>query len=50
MCLVFPDQGKHYDLRHLFVIETNDVGKILSMMAFWDSVDWYQQLGKTTLD
>lgn len=44
------NQGKHYDLRHLFVIEINDEGKILSMVAFWDNADWYRQLGKTTLD
>ena len=44
------NQGKHYSLRHLFVIEINARGKILSMVAFWDNADWYRQLGKTTLD
>ena len=45
-----PNQGKTYNLRHLFVFETNDTGKITSVVSFWDNADWYQQLGKTTLN
>ncbi|MEO0989091.1 MAG: ester cyclase [Cyanobacteria bacterium J06639_14] len=44
-----PSQGKTYDLRHLFVFETNEAGQITSVVSFWDNADWYQQLGKTTL-
>jgi steroid delta-isomerase-like uncharacterized protein len=44
-----PNRGQKYWLRHLFKVETNDAGKITNMVAFWDSADWYQQLGKTTL-
>ena len=44
-----PSQGKTYDLRHLFVFEINEVGKITSVVSFWDNADWYQQLGKTSL-
>jgi steroid delta-isomerase-like uncharacterized protein len=43
------NQGKKYWLRHLFILEINDEGKITRMTAFWDSADWYQQLGKVTL-
>lgn len=48
--LGIPNQGEHYELRHLFVIKVNDIGRITSMTAFWDNGSWYQQLGKTTLD
>lgn len=44
-----PNQGKTYDLRHLFVFEINEVGKIIHVVCFWDNADWYQQLGKTSL-
>jgi steroid delta-isomerase-like uncharacterized protein len=44
-----PNQGQKYWLRHLFILEVNDAGKIIKMTAFWDSVTWYQQLGKTQL-
>ena len=44
-----PNQGQKYWLRHLFILKINDEGKIAKMTAFWDSVSWYQQLGKTTL-
>lgn len=45
-----PSQGRAYTVRHLFVIETDASGLITRMTAFWDNVDWYRQLGKTTLD
>jgi steroid delta-isomerase-like uncharacterized protein len=44
-----PNQGQKYWLRHLFILEVNDAGKIIKMTAFWDSATWYQQLGKTQL-
>jgi ketosteroid isomerase-like protein len=43
------NQGKAYWLRHLFVFTVNGDGKIARVTSFWDSVDWYTQLGKTTL-
>ncbi len=43
-------QGRTYDLRHMFVVETDEAGKIVHLTAFWDNVDWYRQLGKTTVD
>lgn len=43
------NQGYKYWLRHLFILETNDVGKVIQMTAFWDSATWYQQLGKMQL-
>lgn len=45
-----PSQGKTYNLRHLFVIETNADGQISHVTAFWDNADWYVQLGKTDLN
>jgi len=44
-----PSLGKYYNLRHLFIIETNEHGLITHVTAFWDNADWYVQLGKTTL-
>ncbi|MEM7506206.1 MAG: nuclear transport factor 2 family protein [Pseudomonadota bacterium] len=45
-----PNKGLTYDLRHLFVIETDADGDIVRLTAFWDNADWYRQLGKTILD
>ncbi|MEM8812143.1 MAG: ester cyclase, partial [Pseudomonadota bacterium] len=44
------NKGRSYDLRHLFVIETDEAGKITKMTSFWDNADWFRQLGKTNLD
>jgi steroid delta-isomerase-like uncharacterized protein len=44
-----PNQDRKYWLRHLFILEVNDAGKIIKMTCFWDSATWYQQLGKTQL-
>jgi steroid delta-isomerase-like uncharacterized protein len=43
------NQGKSYWLRHMFVIDVNPQGKINAITSYWDSVDWYTQLGKTSL-
>lgn len=43
------NQGKAYWLRHLFAFTTDANGKIERVTSFWDSVDWYTQLGKTSL-
>ena len=45
-----PSQGKAYDLRHLFVVETNAAGRITHLTGFWDNAGFYRQLGKTDLD
>lgn len=45
-----PNNGQSYDLRHLFVVETNEGGEITHVTAFWDNADWFRQLGKTSLD
>lgn len=45
-----PSLGQSYDLRHMFVIETDEAGAITHVTAFWDNADWYSQLGKTTID
>jgi ketosteroid isomerase-like protein len=43
------NQGKRYWLRHMFVFHTDAEGRIERVTSYWDSVDWYTQLGKTTL-
>ena len=44
------NQGRSYDLRHMFVIDVDDAGRITRVTAFWDNADWYRQLGRTRLD
>ncbi|MEM8751482.1 MAG: ester cyclase [Pseudomonadota bacterium] len=44
------NQGRAYDLRHMFVIEVDDAGQITHVTAFWDNADWYRQLGRTQVD
>jgi SnoaL-like domain len=44
------NQNKTYWLRHLFVFDFDAVGKIERVTSFWDSVDWYSQLGKTSIN
>jgi steroid delta-isomerase-like uncharacterized protein len=44
------NQNKAYWLRHMFVFDVNDANKITRVVSYWDSVDWYTQLGKTTLN
>ncbi|WP_298838474.1 nuclear transport factor 2 family protein [uncultured Roseobacter sp.] len=44
------NQGRSYDLRHMFVIEVDDAGQIIHVTAFWDNADWYRQLGRTQID
>jgi steroid delta-isomerase-like uncharacterized protein len=43
------NQGKAYWLRHLFAFHFDAEGKISRVTSYWDSVDWYTQLGKTGL-
>jgi ketosteroid isomerase-like protein len=44
------NSGKEYWLRHLFILETNEEGRITKIMSFWDNATWYTQLGKTSLE
>jgi ketosteroid isomerase-like protein len=43
------NQGKDYWLRHLFVLETDEMGHITKITSFWDNATWFSQLGKTSL-
>jgi hypothetical protein len=43
------NQNKRYWMRHLFVFEMNDEGKITHLTSFWDNSDWWSQLGKNTI-
>ncbi len=43
------NQGKEFWLRHLFVLETDDAGRITKITSFWDNATWYSQLGKMNL-
>mgnify|MGYP001792453184 CR=1 FL=1 len=45
-----PNKGQSYDLRHLFVIETNAVGQIVHVTSFWDNAYLYVQRVKSTLN
>jgi steroid delta-isomerase-like uncharacterized protein len=44
-----PNLGKRYWLRHMFVFDVDTDGRIERVTSYWDSVDWYTQLGKTSL-
>lgn len=42
--------GRRYDLPHVFIIDGNELGQIVSMKAYWDNAAWFKMLGKTSLD
>jgi hypothetical protein len=44
------NQNKAYWLRHMFVFDVDRAGKISRVTSYWDSVDWYKQLGRTSLN
>lgn len=46
----FGNLGSHFDLPHLFLFQVNDEGLIEDISAYWDTADWYQQLGRLELD
>src|SRR5690242_16566270 len=48
--LNIPNQGKHYDLPHAFLLDINDRGLITRITAYWDNASFYSQLGKNSLD
>ena len=47
--LDIPNQGKHYELPHAFILSVDDERKIARIAAYWDNVSFYAQLGKETL-
>lgn len=42
--------GERYDLPHVFLFHVDDAGQIDRVVAYWDTADWYQQLGKLEVD
>lgn len=42
-------QGARYDLPHVFLFHVDD-DRIDRMVAYWDTADWYEQLGKVEVD
>jgi steroid delta-isomerase-like uncharacterized protein len=44
------NQGRHYDLPHLFRFRVSPEGQIEEVTAYWDSADWYRQLGHLEVD
>ena len=44
------NQGRHYDLPHLFLFRTGRDGLIGEVTAYWDTADWYRQLGWMEVD
>ena len=44
------NQGRRYDLPHLFLFHVDDEGLIDRVVAYWDTADWYRQLGKVQVD
>lgn len=44
------NSGKHYDLVHLFLFHINRDGLIDDIVAYWDTADWYRQLGRLECD
>jgi steroid delta-isomerase-like uncharacterized protein len=48
--LQIPNQGKHFDLPHAFLLQVDNGSLITSITAYWDNASFYRQVGKTTLD
>ncbi|HLH68682.1 MAG TPA: nuclear transport factor 2 family protein [Candidatus Dormibacteraeota bacterium] len=44
------NQGRRYDLPHLFRFRVSPEGQIEEITAYWDSADWYRQLGHLEVD
>ena len=42
--------GKAYDLPHLFLFHVDAEGLIDDIVAYWDTGDWYRQLGRFECD
>jgi predicted ester cyclase len=48
--LNIPNQNRHYDLPHAFLLNIGDHGLITGITAYWDNASFYSQLGKNALD
>ena len=44
------NQGLHYDLPHVFLFRINKEGLIEEITGYWDTADWYRQLGRLEVD
>jgi steroid delta-isomerase-like uncharacterized protein len=44
------NSGKRYGLVHLFLFHVNREGLIDDIVAYWDTADWYRQLGRLECD
>ena len=44
------NQGLHYDLPHVFLFRVGREGLIEEITAYWDTADWYRQLGRLEVD
>jgi steroid delta-isomerase-like uncharacterized protein len=42
--------GLHYDLPHVFLFRVDAEGLIEEITAYWDTADWYRQLGRVEVD
>jgi steroid delta-isomerase-like uncharacterized protein len=42
--------GASYDLPHVFLFRVGEAGLIDEISAYWDTADWYQQLGRVEVD
>jgi steroid delta-isomerase-like uncharacterized protein len=47
---VLRNSGKPYDLPHVFLFHVDGEGLIDDIVAYWDSADWYRQLGHLEVD
>lgn len=43
------NQGRRYELPHVFIICTDEAQRITLMKAYWDNAAWYLALGRTSL-
>jgi steroid delta-isomerase-like uncharacterized protein len=44
--LDIPNQGRHYELPHAFLLRLNEKQLITRIAAYWDNVSFYSQLGQ----
>jgi steroid delta-isomerase-like uncharacterized protein len=42
--------GLHYDLPHVFLFKVAEDGLITEITGYWDTADWYRQLGRLEVD
>ncbi|MCX9191055.1 hypothetical protein C3Y87_06450 [Carbonactinospora thermoautotrophica] len=47
---VIACRGEYFNLPHLFLFRVTDEGLIDDIVAYWDNVDWKQQLGWLEVD